>query len=382
MSAFDVVVIGAGPAGSAAAGLLARHGRRVLLLEKERFPRRKVCGEFLSSDAAEELGALGLREEIERQAERIEGGVLCVPGGREIDFRLPAPALGISRTQLDERIARWAEERGAELRCGARALGLDAIPAGFLVRFSEGTKQTEIEARSVVGAWGRWDAMDREWRPKGQADGHGRRFLAWSRGYEPDDSLERRVALYLFPGGYCGLSRIEGGAVHLAGIVDGATHRRLPHGWDAVLAHARRCNTALDRALDRLTPATDFRGAGPVHLAAKPPEEGGVLMVGDAAGVLDPFSGQGIACALSSGILAARTLEDGLSGAVPGTSVSRIYAAAWRARFRRRFGWSAAFRRLMHRPDLAATAARWAGDRLVRSALQRLAPSAAAGPSS
>jgi flavin-dependent dehydrogenase len=374
MSGFDVVVIGAGPAGSAAAGLLALRGRRVLVLEKERFPRRKVCGEFLSAQAAEQLGALGLRAEIEVWAERIREGALFLRGGEEIAFRLPDPGLGVSRTRLDDRLARWAEDRGAELRFGARARGLTAVPEGFRVRFSEGPEDREIETRSVVGAWGRWDAMDREWRRDG--GGRGRRFLAWSRGYEAADEVAGRVALYLFPGGYCGLSRVEGGRVHLAGIVDDATHRRLPHGWEAVVAHARASNPAFDRALDRLMPATDFHGAGPVYLAAKPPAEGGVLMVGDSAGVLDPFSGQGIACALSSGILAAQTLETAFAGAVPFDRVARVYAAAWRARFRSRFGWSAVFRLLVHRGRLAETAARWAGARLVRSALQRLAPEA------
>lgn len=371
MSAFDVVVIGAGPAGSSAAGLLARGGRRVLVLEKEHFPRRKVCGEFLSDDAVSSLGVLGLRREVESEAEPIHRGELFVPGADRIAFRLPENALGISRSRLDERLAVWAAGRGAELRFGARARRLAATPGGFLVRVAEGPSEREIEARSVVGAWGRWDAMDREWRPKESASA-GRLFLAWSRGYEPSDALAGRVCLYLFPGGYCGLSRIEDGGVHLAGIVDESTQRRLPPGWDAVVAHARVSNPALDDILGRLTPASDFRGAGPVYLAAKPPEESGVLMVGDAAGVLDPFSGQGIASALSSGILAARTLEDGFSGALPWPRIASTYARAWRSRFRGRFGWSAVFRRLMHRPELAGVAARFAGARIVGMAISRI----------
>jgi flavin-dependent dehydrogenase len=366
---YDAVVIGAGPAGSAAAGWLALRGRRVLVLEKDRFPRRKVCGEFLSAQAVEKLAALGLRAEIGGPAERIHRGALFLPGGEAIAFRLPGGALGVSRSRLDARLARWAEDRGAELRFGVRAVG---VADRFRVRVARGPRQEEIETRSVVGAWGRWDALDRVRR--GRGEGRGRRFLAWSRGYAPSESFAGRVALYLFPGGYCGLSRVEGGRVHLAGIVDDATHRSLPSGWDAVLGHARSSNVALDRALDGLVPDSDFQGAGPVYLAPKPPAEDGVLMVGDSAGVLDPFSGQGIACALASGILAAQTLEAAFVEGLPVKRAARLYADAWRARFRSRFGWSAVFRALVHRSRFAESAARWAGPALVRSALQRLAP--------
>ncbi len=371
MQPLDVVVIGAGPAGSAAAGLLAGRGRRVLILEKDRFPRRKVCGDFLSASAAEALDVLGLRDEVAAHAETIRRGTLAVAGGREIPFQLPGAALSLSRERLDARLASWAESQGARSRFGALVHGLERSPGGFRVCFSEGPSESRVEARHVVAAWGRWDAMDRERTSNGR---HGDLFLGWCREFAPDEdgALAGRVGLYLFPGGYCGLSRVEGGGVHFAGMVEHSTRRGLAPGWDAVVAHARESNRALDRALDRLTPSTDFKGAGPVYLEAKPPTKDGVLMVGDAAGVVDPFSGQGLACALASGILAATTLDKGFSGALAWDEVPRAYAAAWKDRFRQRFGWSAAFRHLVSRPGIARAAARWAGGRLVRSAIRRL----------
>ena len=373
MPSFDVVVIGAGPAGSAAAGLLARGGRRVLILEKDRFPRRKVCGDFLSASAAEALDVLGLRGEIEAEAEPIRRGTLAVAGGPEIPFRLPEAALSLSRERLDARLASWAETQGAQSRFGALVRGLERSPAGFRVRFSEGPRESRGRSpprRRGLGPLGR----DGPRADAPMAATAAAVFLGWSREFAPDEdgALAGRVGLYLFPGGYCGLSRVEGGGVHFAGMVDDSTRRRLAPGWDSVVAHARESNRALDRALDRLTPSTDFKGAGPVYLAAKPPTQGGALMVGDAAGVVDPFSGQGLACALASGILAATTLEKGFSGALAWNDVPRAYAAAWKDRFRQRFGWSAAFRHLVSRPGIARAAARWAGGRLVRSAIRRL----------
>jgi menaquinone-9 beta-reductase len=369
---FDAIVVGAGPAGAAAAAMLAARGRRVLALEKERFPRRKVCGAFLSASAVEKLDRLGVRQDVEARAERIREGAVYPPDGREVAVRLPSPGLGISRAAFDDLLARRAGELGAEIRFGARVQELTptALAPGFRVRFSEGPREEEAEARGVVGAWGRWDALDRALK-RGFAVRRGR-FLAWSRGYAPSQGLAGRVRVYLFPGGYCGLSRIEDGAVNLAGVVSESLLGRLPSGWEAVLEHARRSNPALDRDLEALTPDSDFLGAGPVYFTSKPPADGGILMAGDAAGVLDPFSGEGQACALASGLLAARVLEQGLSGEIPLERAPAAYASAWRARFRRRFGWSAAFRRLMLHPRMAAAAAPLFGQTLTRLALSRI----------
>ena len=117
---------------------------------------------------------------------------------------------------------------------------------------------------------------------------------------------------------------------------------------------------------------TGFLATGSVYFTIKPPVEDGMLMVGDAAGVLDPFSGEGQATALASGILAAETLGRGLGDEISLERVPDVYEAAWKDRFSRRFGWSAAFRRLMLRPAAGALAARWGGERLVRFAIGRL----------
>jgi flavin-dependent dehydrogenase len=369
---YDAIVVGAGPAGSAAAAVLAGRGRRVLMIEKDRFPRPKVCGEFLSHDARPALSRLGLLERVEATAERIDRGWVHLPDVGGVAFRLPQPALGISRFSLDDLLARRAIELGAEARFGARVLSVEgAFSSGFRVRSLCDTQEDIAAARGVIGAWGRWDALDRTLARRFLA--RGTRFAGWSRDFQADASLAGQVHLYAFPGGYCGLSRVEGGVVNLAGVISERTRGRLPGGWEAVVGHARRANADLDRAVSALKEGpTGFLGTGSVYFTAKPPVENGMLMVGDAAGVIDPFSGEGQAAALSSGILAGETLERGLSGEVSLESVPDLYAAAWRRAFSRRFGWSAAFRRLMLSPAAGSLAARLGGERLVRFAIGRL----------
>ena len=364
---FDAAVIGAGPAGSSAAAILAQAGRRVLLLEKDRFPRPKVCGEFLSGDAMASLDRLGVRERVEGAGpERIVRGSIHPPRGRGIDFELPLSALGISRYFLDDLLARRAAEAGAQVRFGARVSFVRPEEfAGFRIRVVEGGEESDVEAGVVIGAWGRWDALDRRLERGFLA--RRRRFFAWSRDYAGDtEVLAGQVRLYLFDGGYCGLTRIEGGAANLAGVVSEKTFRRQGSRWDSICRHARATNRFLDADLSRLEPGPiGFLGTGPVYFTAKPPVEDGMLMAGDAAGFLDPFSGVGQASALLSGILAGEIVEQVLSGRARREDLSRLYETEWRRRFAPRFQWSARLRRLMLNPSAGAFAAWLLGERLV-----------------
>ncbi|HEY3173086.1 MAG TPA: FAD-dependent monooxygenase [Thermoanaerobaculia bacterium] len=366
---FDAVVVGAGPAGSAAATILASLRRSVLLLEKDVFPRHKVCGEFLSADALPSLDRLDVREDVEGATpERMTRGALHLAGGRAVPFLLPHPAFGISRFRLDELLARRARASGADVRFNARVLGARPDGSGFRVRFVD-REERDVDARAVIGAWGRWDALDRALERSFL--GRRSRFFGWSRDYGAERAfLEGEVRLYLFAGGYCGLSRIEGGAINLAGIVSERVRARAGRGWEAMVDRARRGNPALDADLAKLAPGpVGFLGTGPVFFTAKPPTENGILMAGDAAGVLDPFSGDGQAAALASGILAAQTAERLLSGELSREECARAYSKAWRRRFARRFAWSAAFRRLMLNRAIGSVAGRIAGKRLVRFAI-------------
>ena len=367
---FDAIVVGGGPAGSAAAITLAGRGCRTLVLEKDVLPRRKVCGAYLAAGALPSLRTLGAEAAVlELAPERIERGSLHLGSGLSVAFALPAAGLGISRFALDDLLARRAAQAGAATRFSARVAAIGRAGGGFRARLAGGET---LDAPIVIGAWGRWDALDVSLERAFVA--RRGRFLGWSCELSGDASaLAGQVRLYLSPGGYCGLSRVEGGVANLAGVVSASALARSGSGWGAVLTQALESNAALAADLAGLEPGpAGFLGTGPVFFTAKPPVESGLLMAGDAAGMLDPFSGQGQANALASGVLAGEMAARCFAGEIARADLPRAYAAAWRLRFAKQFAWSRAFRLLMLHPSLGALAARLAGKRLTRLALERL----------
>jgi flavin-dependent dehydrogenase len=297
-------------------------------------------------------------------------GALYLLSGKAVSFELPAPAIGISRYRLDDLLAARASKAGADVRFSARVVSAEpASGSGFRVRFAHRQREGDVAARALIGAWGRWDSLDRVLE-RGFL-GRASRFFGWSRDYTGDTGfLAGRVHLYLFAGGYCGLSRIEGGAANLAGVVSEDAWKLAGGGWAGVVDGARRGNRALDADLARMEQGpVGFLATGPVFFTRKPPAENGLLMAGDAAGVIDPFSGEGQAAALASGILAAEFCAGLLSGEQSREECARAYAAEWRRRFARRFAWSAAFRRLVLNRWIGAIAGKLAGERLMRFAI-------------
>ncbi|HWC65148.1 MAG TPA: FAD-dependent oxidoreductase, partial [Thermoanaerobaculia bacterium] len=197
----DVAIVGAGPAGSAAAIELARRGLTVAVLEKERFPRDKVCGEFLSPEALGDLARWGVAARIERErVERIERGVFFFGDGRSVSFPLPRPAVGVSRRLLDALLAEEAAASGAAVRFGVAIEAIEgSLAEGFALTAAGGET---IRARAVVASWGRWSPLDRSLGRAFATRTRGR-FFGWSRHDSGDSSgLAGRIHLHFFLDGY------------------------------------------------------------------------------------------------------------------------------------------------------------------------------------
>jgi flavin-dependent dehydrogenase len=361
----DVAVIGGSLAGSAAACALARNRARVVVLEKARFPRPKVCGCFLSHEALPVLARMGFGDELRKNgAETITRFRLVRRDGIAVESQLPEPAISISRACLDSLAATAAERVGAKMRYGSTVLSIEGdLQKGFAIK----GVGWELRARSVVGAWGRYSPLDGRLgrafiRRKSSLFGFGKQFVGNGQ------RLAGRAVLHFLEGGYVGLSRVEGGRVNLAGLVTAAVAKRVHSSLDELLSEAFRRSRALAADLEGLSPLTGpVLLSEPVHLGAHGALAGDVLCVGDAAGVIDPYTGTGMSLALLLGEAAAAPVAGFLSGALDADGLKREHVRRHREITGHRFFFSRLFRpffsggvasRLIH--PAAAPLARWA----------------------
>lgn len=341
----DVAIVGAGPAGSTLAALLARRGLDVALIDRDRFPRDKVCGEFLSFDALPILEHLGVATELDRH--RAPAIDRCrVVGRRHIyEFTFPTPARGVSRLLLDDLLCRTALTSGAGDWTGWTAVQID--PDRRRVFLQRGEDEATIQARLLVGAWGRWGRFDAH-LARGFVRDRSHRHFGFKRHYRPQMPADGAIDLYSFRSGYLGVSAVEGGLTNICGLVHADRLTGLKGRWDAFVEAIRNEEPRLDRLYETHDPAhEDFLSSEPVIFRPRSPVEQGILMIGDASGIVDPLTGNGMAMAIQSAVLAAPFVVGGdLAG----------YRRAHGAFFERRISWSRRIAHLLSRPGLLEAA--------------------------
>ena len=305
---WEVAVVGAGPAGCAAAIELARAGATIGLLEKAVFPRDKLCGEFLSPIGVRIVEELGCGREFRAaQPAPIERAVVVTPSGVRLEFPFPARAYGMSRLRFDHLLANAAQAAGAELIQKAEIVRADTAS-----RTLEARDGRKFQARMMLLAAGRHSLLQPltpHSRPGRTARWPARRskkaapvYFAFKAHYQGE--CAGRVELYFFPGGYCGLAPVEGDRVNLCCLVE----KRLLAARSAEQVLARI--PALRARLAELRRGEAFAFAGPVAMGWRWPLPG-LLPAGDAALFVDPFTGQGMSVALETGRMAARYALEG-----------------------------------------------------------------------
>ena len=348
----DVAVIGAGPAGSAVAALLASRGVTTALIDRDAFPRDKLCGEFLSYDAQPVVELLGLADAL--SAFPTISRCRVVGSGRTYEFVFPRAAHGASRLQFDELLFRRAGTMGATLLDGWTASQLAGGSGSWSIRIERNGQTQTVRARALVGAWGRWGRFDRQME-RAFVEDRSHRHFGFKRHYR-GPSTGDVIELYSYGRGYLGVSPVEGGLTNICGLVHASRIAGMKGGWESFITEVRREQPALEHLFSDKEPAQDeFLSCEPVIFRPRAPVERGIFMVGDASGIVDPLTGNGMAMALQGALLAAPFLLKEM--AQPG-SAAVPYATAHARFFQRRIAWSRRISLLLSRPALLDQALR------------------------
>jgi flavin-dependent dehydrogenase len=293
----DLLIVGGGPAGSAAAIALARAGRPPELIERSAGPREIVCGGFLGWDALAALERLGM--DAAGLGARPIDRLRLVAGGRVVEAKLPRRAAGLSRRTLDEALLRAAERAGAKVTRGRAARAAE----GQVVRLDDGE---EIAAASLILATGKHELRGLA-RP---LEGRREAPAAGLRAAVPATSgLEGVIELHLFDEGYAGLLLQEDGMANLCLSV---SRRRLAEAGspEALVARLVREAPGLGARLEAVPESWEAVAGVPYGWRARRTEDG-LYRIGDQAAVIASLAGDGIAIALTSGIAAAEALLGG-----------------------------------------------------------------------
>lgn len=342
---YDVAVIGGGLAGLSAAITLAQRGARVVLFEKKEYPRHKVCGEYVSNEVLPVLNQFGI-DPFASGAVRINRFVLSAPSGQSVESKLPLGAFGISRFALDELLFNRAKEMGVDVYTRHKVNQIEFIDP--YTRIVAG--DVKVNATFAVGAFGKTSNIK---APKGSPKGkyHGK-YIGVKR-HVKLDFREDLVELHNFDGGYCGVSRVEGNRVNLCYLARARDVQKA----GSIAAFEKQVmwrNPLLRKVLqtsEELFPQP--LAISNFSFGAKQPVVNHLFMAGDAAGMISPLCGNGMAMAISSGFQLGQILIDGLNGKISITLAEQEYTRYWKSNFEVRMWWGNRLQPLFGRPVIS-----------------------------
>ncbi|HUO20962.1 MAG TPA: NAD(P)/FAD-dependent oxidoreductase [Caulobacteraceae bacterium] len=366
---YDVLVIGAGPAGSTAARLLARAGWTVALVEKSVFPRRKVCGEFVSATSLPLLNPADVGGGFGEHAGPEIRRVALFTGRTVTESPMPRVVNGagawgraIGREHLDGLLRDAAVRAGATLFQPFKLVDMERVGGLHHAALVGPANSLRLTARRIIAANGSWERGPlSEPAPAHRPSD----LLAFKAHFHGGDLPPDLMPLLMFPGGYGGMASTDGGRVGLSCCIRRDTLARTRQTWpglsagEAVLAHIRRHCEGVRQSLVRAELDGPILSAGPIRPGIRPAYRAGMFRVGNAAGEAHPAIAEGISMAMQSSSILCRALienERVLGDDGRARAIGHAYSADWRAHFGLRLRAASAIATVAMHPAAAALA--------------------------
>jgi len=322
---YDALIIGAGPAGASAARLLAGAGWRVALVEKAEFPRRKVCGEFISATTMPVLKDCGVAAPFIAQAGPLVTRVGAYAGAAMLaSSREQAWGRALGREHLDLMLRDAATAAGAELFAPVEVTAVVREADGFACTLDDGRN---LAARTVIAAYGSWNTKGVFAVPQKAPSASD--LFAFKAHFSGGALPSGLMPLLAFPGGYGGLVHTDAGRISLSCCIrrDMLARARARHGGkaaEAVLAHILETTKGVEAALADAGLQGNFLSTGPIHPGIRARHQDGVYFTGNIAGEAHPVIAEGISMAIQSSGLLAKLLI---------AHRGEDYAREWKRRF-------------------------------------------------
>jgi len=336
MTEVDALVVGAGPAGSIAALVLARAGARVRLIDRARFPRDKLCGDTLNPGSLSILDRLGVSTPIRERSAAVTGMLVTGPGARvSADYPRGLCGVSITRRDLDLILLNAAIDSGAHFECGVTVREPIVEDRGRVhgVCIASNGHTCELRARMVVAADGRGSRL----ASRLQLSSYARRPRRWAFGayFAGVAAMTGRGEMHIRPDGYIGVAPLPDGLTNVSVVRDAANLSVSQGDQQSFVREALAVDPELRERFAHATQVSRVSVLGPLAVDSRQSGCAGLLLAGDAAGFVDPMTGDGLRFALRGGELAAQAALDELESGAPAfaklhASRAREFTSKWR----------------------------------------------------
>ena len=324
---FDVIIVGGGLAGLTSAIHLSTRKKRVLLIEKNEYPKHKVCGEYISNEVLPYLNSLGINP-INEGAKQITKVHISTTKSNLIKGELPLGGFGMSRYFLDNLLVKKAHLNGVQIL-------KDTVDSIHFKKdsFTITTKSSGVfQSKVTVGAFGKRSSLDQKMKRKFiQKKSPYLAVKIHVKGVFP----ENLVALHNFKGGYCGVSKVENNAINVCYITEYRSfkkHKNITDFQEQVVfknKHLRKIFKESSPVFEK--PLTISQ----VSFQTKNPVEDHIIMCGDTAGMIHPLCGNGMGMAISSAKLASTRILQFLNGEIKTREgLEKQYLRDWNKEFK------------------------------------------------
>ncbi len=336
---YEIAIIGGGPAGTSAALHLAKKGFDVCLLEKKEFPRDTICGEFLSKEVIDNLGELDIFSGFLRlNPNAIKSFRFISHSNRELSTSFDFKAYSLKRSTFDDFLIKQVEKEGVKIFQPAEAAGIENLNGSFNLTFYSLGKKISITIKRVIAAYGKQNVLDKLLR---------RNFIYSRSGFTGikfhidekyfNNFNKDEIQIYGGDQIYCGINAVNDGMITLSFLEDRKKYH-IPakqHLFGLFNKHIK-FNKLFKTNLQTVINNSTLYGTGNIYFGRKDLIENGVYMIGDAAGMIAPLTGDGIGMAFETGKLISDIILEEKTKNIDINSSNKKYIEGWNRLFKKR----------------------------------------------